>query len=191
MSERKVSTDALETLGTIIDASQKRDAIHLAVLPVEAGEALRVGIRISIINGKAFKDDNGLSIVDPFLEKTVKSGQMFWAVLRPRLVQSLRHVWSHPDFEDEIFADSIPKDLQKIDRSESKLFIKKFMEDNHLNEMEFEYFVDNFYEIEIDSVYIYGTDIYGSVPQELLFHIQQYTGKPIDTSNPIYFTCSC
>lgn len=36
--KRSVSTDALETLGTIIDDRAGRDAIHLAVEPVHAGE---------------------------------------------------------------------------------------------------------------------------------------------------------
>lgn len=40
---RKVTTDALETLGTIIGTSEGRDAIHLAVEPVEAGERLSPG----------------------------------------------------------------------------------------------------------------------------------------------------
>ena len=34
--KRKVSTDALETLGTLIGSDEKRDAIHLAVIPCEA-----------------------------------------------------------------------------------------------------------------------------------------------------------
>ena len=40
--KRSVATDALETLGTIIDDTQKRDAIHLAVEPVVAGERLQL-----------------------------------------------------------------------------------------------------------------------------------------------------
>jgi hypothetical protein len=40
---RSVATDALATLGTIIDDTQKRDAIHIAVEPVIAGERLRPG----------------------------------------------------------------------------------------------------------------------------------------------------
>lgn len=44
MSEdRAVFTDALHTLGTVIDATQGRDAIHLAVEPVIAGEMLKPG----------------------------------------------------------------------------------------------------------------------------------------------------
>lgn len=51
--KRKVSTDALETLGTIIDSGQKRDAIHLAVEPVIAGECLAPGAHVVINQGVA------------------------------------------------------------------------------------------------------------------------------------------
>jgi hypothetical protein len=40
---RAVSTDALETLGKIHEREEKRDAIHLAVEPVIAGEVLQPG----------------------------------------------------------------------------------------------------------------------------------------------------
>lgn len=48
---RSVSTDALATLGTIIDESAGRDAIHLAVEPVIAGEELRPGADVGLRNG--------------------------------------------------------------------------------------------------------------------------------------------
>ena len=57
MSERKVSTDALETLGKFITPNEKRDAIHLAVLPVQLGEAVKPGESLFIAqeDGKAYK----------------------------------------------------------------------------------------------------------------------------------------
>ena len=69
--KRKVSTDALETLGTIIGPNEKRDAIHLAVIPVEAGEPMlpTVSVRIDS-DGKAYSvasRSDGFGIVDPFL----------------------------------------------------------------------------------------------------------------------------
>ena len=72
--KRKVSTDALETLGTIIDSEQKRDAIHLAVEPVEAGEMIKPGSRIGILNGKAYEitysnEIKDLGIADPFIDE--------------------------------------------------------------------------------------------------------------------------
>lgn len=102
--KRTPHTDALETLGTIHTHDEFRDAIHLAVEPVEAGEDLAVGQRITYVNGKAFglrKGEEPIGIVDPFLTTQVKAGQKFWLVVLPRMITSLRHVWSHPAFPDE------------------------------------------------------------------------------------------
>lgn len=98
---RSVSTDALETLGTILTSEQKRDAIHLAVIPVIAEEYMKPGDPISQVAGKAFIDINGLGIVDPFILRPVEKDEQFWMVIKPRLITSLRHVWSHPAFDDE------------------------------------------------------------------------------------------
>ena len=102
MSKRKVSTDALETLGTIIGENQKRDAIHLAVEPVVASEKLYPGQSITVKHGRAYADNKEpLGIVDPFLTSPVFPEQKFWFVMMPRMVHSLRHVWTHPAFTDE------------------------------------------------------------------------------------------
>jgi hypothetical protein len=101
--KRSVSTDALETLGTIIGPEQKRDAIHLAVVPVKASHRMFPGDNVGILpDGEAsthVKDPVG--IVDPFLVEGVTGGQWFWLVIYPRKITSLRHVWSHPAFPDE------------------------------------------------------------------------------------------
>jgi len=113
MSDRTPSTDALETLGMIHFKPEKRDAIHLAVDPVVAGMDLRPGEPIGILYGVAYpagskqmmdSDMNGTvphqGIVDPFLPRTVKRGESFWFIMNPRMVTSLRHVWTHPDFPE-------------------------------------------------------------------------------------------
>ncbi len=109
MSNRTPSTDALETLGMIHYKQEKRDAIHLAVDPVEAGCELKPGQKIGIKSGVAYPVGMHLNgyvipyhgIVDPFLPRSVKRGEKFWFVMAPRIVTSLRHVWSHPEFTDE------------------------------------------------------------------------------------------
>jgi len=98
--KRSVSTDALDTLGTIHMKEEKRDAIHLAVEPVMAGEDLRAGQDIIVKDGVAYPTPpgEGLGIVDPFLRFGALKGERFWFVMYPRQVHSLRHVWEHPAF---------------------------------------------------------------------------------------------
>lgn len=98
--KRSVSTDALETLGNIIEGGG-RDAIHLAVEPIVAAEKLYPGQDIGIVDGKATtKTDKKLGIVDPFIKGFVPEGAMFWLVVYPRRITSLRHIWTHPEFDD-------------------------------------------------------------------------------------------
>lgn len=98
------STDALETLGNIILPTEKRDAIHLAVDPAFSREYLNPGDHVRIIaKGQVSRCAIGAGhgIVDPFLRHPVQPGEYFWLVVYPREITSLRHVWSHPAFEDE------------------------------------------------------------------------------------------
>ena len=110
---RSPITDALETLGMIHYKPEKRDAIHLAVEPVKAGQDLNPAQRIGIIDGFAYATDSTYfgeddrlkvvpyhGIVDPFLQTAVQPGQSFWFVMKPREVRSLRHVWHHEDFPE-------------------------------------------------------------------------------------------
>lgn len=99
--KRSVHTDALETLGTIIGDNEHRDAIHLAVEPVEAGEWLVPDQADILVNGKAFnRTGKHVGIADPFLKEPIAPGQKFWLVVYPRMITSLRHVWTHPAFAD-------------------------------------------------------------------------------------------
>ena len=119
--KRSTHTDALATLGTIIDHTQKRDAIHLAVIPVVAGMDLMPGDHIGLVNGYAARVgaeyntgvlgedrqvitatvEKGLGIVDPFLMEPIAKGETFWLVIYPRQITSLRHVWEHNSFPSE------------------------------------------------------------------------------------------
>lgn len=102
--KRTPHTDALDTLGKVHKYDEHRDAIHLGVEPIEAGESLKAGVHIGIgSDGKAYSaaknhDIKAVGIVDPFLSVTVKKGERFWLVVYPRAITSLRHVWEHPDF---------------------------------------------------------------------------------------------
>ena len=102
--KRSVTTDALAVLGTLIDDTVGRDAIHLAVEPVFAGEQLFPGQHIGVIDGQAYATNVNLKkvgIVDPFLTGGIPKGAKFLLVVFPRQITSLRHVWEHPDFPSD------------------------------------------------------------------------------------------
>lgn len=98
--KRSVHTDALATLGNIIGPGEKRDAIHLAVEPVIAAEPLLPGMHVGFIDGGVGRSTDPVGIVDPFIQGIIQKGQMFWLVVYPRTITSLRHVWDHPKFPE-------------------------------------------------------------------------------------------
>lgn len=113
--KRSVTTDALATLGTIITEGS-RDAIHLAVEPVIAGETLYPGQDIGLKDGKAYglpAQVKAVGIVDPFIKGKVIEGSMFWLIVYPRQITSLRHVWAHPDFDKQEIKVDVESEFHK------------------------------------------------------------------------------
>lgn len=91
-------------LGKLAKATDHRDAIHVAVAPVIAGEFLDPGADVWVKNGVAYmagKPDGmrWVGIADPFMPEGIKEGERFWLLMYPNTVSSLRHVWTHPAFE--------------------------------------------------------------------------------------------
>lgn len=196
---RSVATDALATLGTIIDDKQKRDAIHLAVEPIVAGEVLRPGNHIKIDKGVAYRiaTGEGLSIVDPFLGGTVKKGERFWLILYPRTINSLRHVWSHPSFPDEVGTEA-------PDKSASEAWLRKFCHDSDspdydtvmelidkgsLPSTDTRYYTSGGDYGEA-SLHFRGEDASGAIPSEFWIHAEIVLGRKL-LYHPEYFSCSC
>ena len=96
-------------LGQLIPpgANVVRDAIHIAVAPVVAGEKLKPGAIVHLSkDGIAFNygknaPDVSPGIVDPFLDCLyVHKGERFWLYLFPNTITGLTHTWSHPAFPD-------------------------------------------------------------------------------------------
>lgn len=190
--KRKVTTDALETLGTIIGNGEARDAIHLAVEPVEAGVKLAVGAHVHLRDGKAYATSpgEGVGIVDPFLMDAVKKGERFWLVVYPRQITSLRHVWTHPAFP-AAEVSTAPK------YSASEQWIRDFADRVSLHydvlmEGAAEWVRTN--DGKWGGEYLcFGGLLEGvSVPDEFWDHYDAVTGKTTpETHRGSFFTCSC
>lgn len=200
MSNRSVATDALATLGTIIDETQKRDAIHLAVEPVIAGMTLAPGRRITVRDGVAWAkaDETALGIVDPFLSAPVKKGERFWFIMMPRMITSLRHVWAHPAFPDEAGTPAPADDPVSKSRAWINDFAAKIDQTpNRLMEAA-ELWLDTYHEQSWggSGEYTYDNsesykDHWDAFP-EFWSHYAVVTGKDVpEKARKSFFTCSC
>lgn len=109
-------------LGEILTTTEERDAIHIAIAPVIAGVELKPGEHIGFApESKMIVITTGLlvkhiGIVDPYLTKPVKKGEQFYIFLYPRTVTSLKHVWTHPDFE--VISNTQERDKQNTEKTD-------------------------------------------------------------------------
>jgi len=87
-------------LGTLPEIRRERDALHIAVIPVAAAESLLPGDHVAIVEGRAVRTygDEFVGVVDPFLLRPVEENEVFWLLLVPGTITSLRHDWTHPAF---------------------------------------------------------------------------------------------
>lgn len=211
MSEdkRKVHTDALETLGMIIDETAKRDAIHLAVEPVIAKEILIAGEHVTIDGRQCNNrdDSKAVGIIDPFLDRPVLPGERFWLVVYPRQITSLRHVWEHPKFPPSEFQID-EGEMTEVERS--KKWIKDLI-NGYREEIEGSsyYYMDNYeeyltYECVMDHAdyWVMSEDNYPRgydlgnfetlLPYEFWHHYEIVRGKKVEeVKKRNFFSCSC
>jgi hypothetical protein len=202
--KRTVATDALATLGTIIDDKQKRDAIHLAVEPVIAGTTLRPGQRVKVVNGVAWPEEleGDLGIVDPFIEGFVGSGQRFWFIMYPRMVHSLRHVWTHPAFPDEIGTPAPAPEPSKAvseawlrdyaDRVNPYLAIGGYSNKHDDKDMAYKTLMSD---IRRGELTYHGIDMHSQGDlidaDNLQYHASVVLGRQVKWDEFEYFSCTC
>lgn len=202
--KHSTSTDALDTLGSIIDENEKRDAIHLAVEPAVAAGRLAPGQHVSFdpatSRASLALTGEGVGIVDPFLERAVEDGERFWLVVYPREINSLRHVWEHSAFAPsrDLSGQADPHAVSTVvSQSEAEQWLRRYLLDEFGIDdtggtwgdvSTFDSVMDRISEDD-DYVYIYGTDAHGEVPDEFVRMAEIYLDKKLDSS--LSFSCSC
>lgn len=118
-------------IGKLIDATQQRDAIHVAIAPVIAGERLSPGQHVgwsqegnTELVATGFK---GIGIIDPFLSDYVPKGGRCWLFLYPNTVTSLRHEWTHPAFSE----------VASVDKAASEKWMQDFAAQHYSSQNEY------------------------------------------------------
>lgn len=196
--KRTVATDALETLGKIISPNEKRDAIHLAVEPATAKYKLQpnTDVGVEITDGKMYGVawSPGVELVgkvDPFLERAVEPGEMFWLVVYPRQITSLRHVWAHPSFPtaEEAEADEIVFVLSG--NKESEEWIENFVTGLGIGYHEMIEAARDY--VQCGDYLVKGELLEGEyVPEEFWDHYCAVTGETVkEDDRNSFFSCSC
>jgi len=185
-----VFTDALGTLGKIIDETAQRDAIHLAVEPVVAAERVFPGQDVGKVDDGYGSSTNPVGIVDPFLKRPVNPGQRFWLVVYPRQITSLRHVWEHPAF-DAPAASSVANDKSASERWMRAWAVRNLGNDYYGDDkMRSE---DAAYADAIEAGHALFIGPYESardnIDNEWWDHWEAITGVPGQRNE--YFSCSC
>lgn len=173
-------------LGEIIapERAAERDAVHVAVVPVTAGERLIPGSRVRVENGRAFvAKSSAVGVADPFLSVAVMTGQRFWLYLQPGSITSLRHEWEHPSFPLE------PLRVQSEEREASEKWLREFAD---VYRIDYRDLVEG---AETGDGGTFGMDTpYDEVRSaEFWQHIENVTGKRFDDAHRenTYFGCAC
>jgi len=174
-------------LGQYPIGNEPRDAIHIAIIPMQAGEGLRSGDKVKLVNGKAFKTNSFTpdGVVDPYISSVLWKDQWFWLCLYPKTVINLRHEWEHPAFPPSKEASEkwLRDFVSKADCPSYEALLAATTGDK-IDDEEVRY--------EIDDEYLtfYGSDAHGDIPPTLWMHIENVTGKKCKYK-PTMFSCSC
>lgn len=163
-------------IGKIINSPQNRDAVHMAIVPMEAAMPFGPATHIRLDrNGKAtiHGSEPCIGIVDPFLREKVQKGDKFWLFLYPGSITSLRHAWTHPAFGEV-------EGTQEFTRKQlSVAWMETFCEKEGLSYS---------YLLEHDSVGDREDLCSGlSDNEEFSKHFKIITGREC----PEYFSCAC
>jgi hypothetical protein len=180
-SEQAMKNELL--IGQILPTEQFRDAIHVAIAPVIAGEKLGAGDHVGLLpDGKVGQLlAHTIGIVDPFLRKVVHPGERFWLFLYPNTVTSLRHEWIHPAFD----AQTSPL------VSDSKKWLRDYANDINTTYKKLMDGAKNF--IECGEYLCEGGNFEGvSTNENFWHHYEIVTGETVpENQKQSFFSCSC
>ncbi len=183
----------LVKVGRLIDGPAFRDAIHVAIAPVIAGEYLSPGELVGLVNNdpeKVGSNEPHIGIVDPYLTEDVRLGQRFYVFLFPNTVTSLRHQWAHPAFP-EVETVVVEK---PVDSDPSVAYLRQMAEDCGISYARLMQAATLWLS---DEEYTHmGTnedykDAFWDHREEFWRHYENVTKTTVSDKNGSFFSCSC
>ncbi len=177
-------------LGQLPGPTAKRDAIHIAVAPVVAGEKLKPGDRVKFAGddgvtvAKAGAMDTVIGIIDPFLSAMpIKKGTRCYILLMPNTITSLRHEWTHPAF------------VAAEEKSFSEQWLRVYAKQMNCSEDEDTAYATLIEGLQCGELFAHGSDLhnFGELhePEELRHHAETVLGIRLRNWEHFTFSCSC
>lgn len=185
----------MSILHTIPTKYSQRDAIHMAIVPLIAGDDLyggqffRLKYKTNNVALRAQNENDGLGIVNPFEKRSwLREGDSFWGILTPESITEMRHHWYHPAFDD----------TQSEGMNPHEEWIRNFACDWNFN------YDDLIREASIQDetdwrfITANGIDLHskgelGEDHDKFWYHLEQLTGKKFDDDHRdnFHWSCSC
>ena len=183
-------SDATTTMGTILEPEATgRDAVHVAVLVVQATRRLKPGEHCGAVleNHKYVTKGQNLGIVDPFLTEEVEKGEKFWLYVYPRTITGLSHQWTHPAFT----VNKRPVQYATSMHLQSRMWIEKFAKQWDMKPDEMMEAAESY--VKYGKYLNHGEKFEGSsVPDIFWHHYENLIGEKLpDEKKRSFFTCSC
>lgn len=186
-------------LGQLIEGEQQRDAIHVAIAPVTAGEKLSPGDHVGFLPDGRIGElgQPHIGIVDPFLKRSVRPDEKCWLLLYQQTVTGMRHHWAHPAFD-------VPAKPATPTKQESEAWLRQFIATNDCPEYELvikaasgghvpdDEFYGRAYTNDGEYLHFNGRDAHSEIPPEFWDHVENVTGVKIPADKrATSFSCSC
>lgn len=176
-------------LGELVtDQNQQRDAVHVAVIPLTAGQLLRPGDHAGIDpmnRNNAVANVDCIGIVDPLLIANVRKGQRFLLWLYPNTVTGMRHHWSHPAFNavtEPHVSTEFEASVAWIKNASVRLGVRYETLIAEGGPLERDDYINNGEDIR---------DIWYEINDEFWRHHKIVTGRDVPEDDRGGFTCSC
>lgn len=173
-------------LGKLLNGNEERDAIHIAIVPLEAATPMYSSTPVGVTEeGKASDRARPLiGIVDPFLNDAVDPGDRVWVFLYPNSITSLRHSWSHPVLDK-------PKEKPSGEETESHAWARSFADHCGLTFWDLMSAAEAY--LDSGDYLSDGGRFEGvGVPDEFWDHYESITGRKVSPrERGTFFSCAC
>lgn len=166
-------------LGQYVASNASRDAVHVAIAPVEVpGPGFKPGMRVGIDeNGVISRDAEHIGILDPFhAPGEFAIGCYVYLCMYPNTITDMKHVWKHPSFTK---------------KSESEQWIRNFIGD-HLGYEQIMTAADRYW--EWGNYTMDNSESYSNIQgdwREFWFHYAVVRGVRTREEDSCPFSCSC